>query len=123
MAKSQTVTGATSGDEAIIERARLVATILDDAVEIPGTGFRIGLDPILGIAPVSGDLIAVLCSLYVVVAGVRVGVPPKKVAGMLARLAVELVVGSIPVLGTVVDAFWKVNKQNLAVVEDHANAR
>lgn len=123
MAKSQTVTDAAPGDEAIIERARLVATALDDAVEIPGTGFRIGLDPILGIAPVSGDLVAALCSLYVVVAGVRVGVPPKKVAGMLGRLGVELVVGSVPVLGTVVDAFWKVNKRNVAVIEDHVQGR
>lgn len=119
MAKSKTVGSVATDDEAVLERARTVAHLLDEAVEVPGTGFRVGIDPILGIAPVSGDAVAAVASLYVVFAGVRVGVPPKRIAGMLGRIAVEFALGSVPVLGTLLDAVWKVNVRNVEVIEDH----
>jgi hypothetical protein len=93
--------------------------VLDDAVRIPGTGFRVGLDPILGILPVAGDAVATIGSLYIVLQGLRVGVPLRTLATMLLLVAVDLFVGSIPVLGTLMDAVIKVNERNARVLESH----
>lgn len=111
-----------SADEATLERARSVATLLDESVRIPVVGYRVGLDPLLGIAPVSGDAAAAAVSLYIVYAGVQVGVPKRKVLWMLGRIGVDLTVGSIPVVGTLVDAVWKNNKRNVAVIESHVES-
>lgn len=108
-----------TGRRANLERARTVSRLLDDAIRIPGTQFRIGLDPIFGIAPVSGDLVAMVASLYIVFEGVRADLPRKTLLKMVSLVVVDAVVGSVPVLGTVFDAFWKANRRNVAILESH----
>lgn len=105
-----------------LERARTVGRLLDEAVGVPGVPFRVGIDPILGVVPVSGDFVAALCSLYIVFEGIRAGVSKRKVAVMLALVGVEFVIGSVPVLGTLVDAVWKVNTRNVEVIESAVEA-
>lgn len=105
--------------EAALERARFVADLMDDAFEVPGTDMRVGLDPILGIAPVSGDAISAVVSLYIVGEAARTGVPKGKLARMLFNAGVDATVGSIPVLGTIFDAFWKANQWNVSMMEEH----
>ncbi|ELZ19926.1 hypothetical protein C475_21549 [Halosimplex carlsbadense 2-9-1] len=109
-------------EAAPLERARSVATLLDESVRVPVVGYRVGLDPLLGIAPISGDVIAAVVSLYIVYAGVRIGVPKRKLVWMLGRVGVDLAVGSIPIVGTLVDAVWKNNKRNVAVIESHVES-
>ena len=116
----RSLTGDTD-EEATLARARSIAHLLDEAVTVPGTGFRVGIDPILGVAPVSGDLVAAVASLYIVFKAVEVGVPARSIAAMLGRVAVEFALGSVPVLGTLLDAGWKVNKRNVAVMEAHVD--
>jgi len=110
----------TGQQEAAVERARTVATVLDEAIRIPGTDFRIGLDPILGLLPVSGDLLAAVGSLYIIAGGIRIGVPLRHLLMMVLLVVADTAIGSIPVLGTVFDAFIKVNKRNVAVLDSHA---
>jgi len=105
--------------ERALARARATARLLDDSVRVPGTPYRVGIDPILGVVPVSGDFVAALASLYIVFKAVEVGVPGRHVLVMLARILLEFVVGSIPVVGTLVDAAWKINLRNVAVMEAH----
>lgn|GEM_PF-508182 len=100
-------------------RARKVGTALDDAITIPGTSFQIGLDPILGILPGAGDAVAAVGSLYIVLEAARAGVPRAKLMKMLALVAVDLVAGSVPVVGVLFDALWKSNKWNVAAFEEH----
>jgi len=102
-----------------VDRARTVSRLLDDAVEVPGTNFRIGIDPILGILPVAGDLVAAGASLYIILEAVRVGMPRKAIGKMLALLLVDFLIGSIPVIGVVFDAFWKPNQWNVSRLEDY----
>jgi len=116
----QSPTGDTD-EQTALARARNIAHLLDEAVTVPGTGFRVGIDPILGIVPVSGDLVAAVASLYIVFKAVEVGVPARSVAAMLGRIVVELAFGSVPVLGTLLDAGWKVNKRNVEVMEAHVD--
>lgn len=100
-------------DDAAVARMRVVAHALDEGVPIPGTDFRVGLDPIVGILPGAGDAVAAAVSLYLVAESARMGVSQSTLLRMLANIGVDAVAGSVPVLGVVFDAFWKANKWNL----------
>lgn len=97
---------------------RAVAYVLDESIPVPGTSFRVGIDPLLGVLPVSGDLIGAGLSLYLVAEAGRLGVSTPTLARMLGNVSVDLLIGSIPVLGTLFDASWKANKRNLALALD-----
>lgn len=105
-----------SVDRAAIERMRVVATILDDSIRLPGTSYRIGLDPILGIAPVAGDLISGALSMYIVLESARLGVSYLTLVRMLGNISLDIVGGSVPILGDIFDAAWKANKRNFELV-------
>ncbi|QCJ48129.1 DUF4112 domain-containing protein [Haloprofundus sp. MHR1] len=106
-------------DEPALRRIRAVATFLDESVRIPGIGYRIGADPILGALPVAGDLVSAGLSIYIIAEAANLGVPLNRLIRMLANVAVDTVVGSVPVLGTLFDAVWKANVKNVEIVEDH----
>lgn len=107
-----------SGDvESTLERVQWVGDLLDEAVPVPGTDYRIGLDPLLGIVPVGGDAIATVIGLYIVGEAARIGVSRSTLALMIGLIAVDAVIGSIPILGTVFDAVWKSNKWNVRLLE------
>ncbi|WP_226480254.1 DUF4112 domain-containing protein [Natrinema amylolyticum] len=109
-------------DEAAIKRMHVVAHALDEGARVPGTDFRIGIDPIVGILPGAGDTAAAAVSLYLVVESARLGVSQSTLLRMLANIGVDTVIGSVPVLGVVFDAFWKANKWNLKLaLEDLAD--
>jgi len=105
-----------------LDRARMVGNLLDDAVTVPGTSFKIGLDPILGILPGGGDLVAAVGSLYIVFEAARAGVPRSELQKMLGIVAVDVVAGSVPIIGVLFDAFWKANKWNVATFEEHVES-
>ena len=98
---------------------RTLARVLDSAVAIPGTSFRFGLDPVLGLIPGVGDLAGAVLSGYIVLAGIRMGVSRSGVVRMLANIAIDTLVGSVPLLGDVFDAGWKSNNRNVALIERH----
>ncbi|WP_323190623.1 DUF4112 domain-containing protein [Halostella sp. PRR32] len=111
------------GDEgAAIQRMRAVSTVLDDAIRVPGTDFRVGLDPLVGILPVAGDSVMFVVSMYIVLEAANLGVPAPVVARMVANIAIDAVVGSVPLLGTLFDAAWKANRRNVRLVEEHVDA-
>ncbi len=98
--------------------ARVVARLLDDAIPIPGTGWRIGIDPLLGLVPGIGDAIGAVLAGWVVVIAARLGAPPVVLARMALHVGVDAVVGTIPLLGDAFDAGWKANVRNLRLLED-----
>ncbi|WP_440008035.1 DUF4112 domain-containing protein [Halomicrococcus sp. SG-WS-1] len=102
-----------------IERVRALSTVMDDAIRVPGTDYRFGLDPVLGLLPVGGDALSAVISLYIVLEGYLMGVPQDKLARMVGNVVLDAVVGSIPVLGTLFDAFWKANVRNANLLEEH----
>jgi hypothetical protein len=106
-----------------IRRMAAVAWLLDDSIRIPSTDRRIGLDPLVGLLPVSGDLAAAALSLYVVAESALAGVSRSTLAMMLVNIAVDTGAGSVPVLGDLFDAGWKANKRNVELaVSDLADA-
>lgn len=104
-----------SVDEAALRRMNVAVRVLDEGVRVPGTDFRVGIDPVLGVVPGGGDLLAGGLSLYVIAEAARQGVPVTTLARMLANLGIDLLGGSLPVVGVVFDAVWKANKRNLAL--------
>ena len=102
-----------------IARVRAVARVLDTAIGIPGTRIRFGLDPIIGLVPGLGDVASAVLSGYIVLTGIRLGVSPTVVARMIGNIAIDTLLGSVPVLGDLFDASWKSNKKNVELLERH----
>ncbi|AZH24884.1 DUF4112 domain-containing protein [Haloplanus aerogenes] len=107
-----------SVDRAAVKRMQFVAHVLDESVRIPGTDFRIGLDPLLGLLPGSGDVMSGALSLYIVVESARLGVSYATLLEMLAYVGVDVAAGSIPVVGDLFDAAWKANMRNVSLALD-----
>ncbi len=102
-----------SVDEAALHRMEAVAHALDESIRIPGTTVSVGIDPILGILPVAGDLVSAGISLYIVIEAANLGVSYTTLLRMIANISIDVVGGSIPYVGTLVDSFWKANKRNV----------
>ena len=96
------------------------AKILDKAFRIPGTNIRFGLDPIIGLVPVLGDLASPLFAALVVTEGARLGIPKIVLMRMVVNALVDAVVGAIPFVGMVGDVFVRANTKNMALLEKHA---
>ena len=102
-----------------LARIRRIAWLVDAAFHIPGTRFRFGLNSLIGLTPLAGDAVLGLVSLYIVQQAHGMGLPPNKLAKMVANVVLEVAVGSIPVLGDVLDVALKANMRNLRIIEDH----
>ena len=102
-----------------LRRIHGVARMMDTAIGIPGTRFRFGADSIMGLVPLVGDAGGALIGLYIVNEARRMGVPNDKLAKMIGNLAVDSVVGSVPLAGDLFDVFFKSHRRNLNIVLDH----
>lgn len=102
-----------SVDRAAVKRMQTVAWILDDGIRIPGSDRRIGIDPLIGVIPIAGDVVAGGISLYIILEAARLGVTYRTILRMLGNVAVDVVAGSVPYLGDIFDAAWKANKRNV----------
>lgn len=102
-----------------LDRLRRLTRLLDSSIRIPGTGVRVGLDPILGLIPGAGDLIPAVVSLYVVDQARRLGVRRRTLGLMLGNIVIDLLIGAIPVLGDLFDFAFKANTRNLRLLEHH----
>ena len=99
------------------ENLDLLSRVLDTWFVVPGTNIRFGLDGIIGFVPGVGDFLAGAASCIIVLAAFFRGVPLVTVARMVANLAVEVVVGVIPILGNLFDIGWRANRRNYALLE------
>lgn len=100
-----------------------LARYLDGLFRIPGTGWRFGLDALIGLIPNVGDTITSLASFYILIAGVRYGVPKITLLRMAFNIGLDYLVGTIPVIGDAFDFFWKANKQNMDLIRARATGR
>lgn len=102
-----------------VNRLRRLSHFLDNAIPIPGTKFRVGLDPILGLLPGGGDTVTGALGAYIIVEAARMGLPRKVIGEMVGNIVFDSFVGTIPVLGDLFDVTWKANVKNLALLEKH----
>ena len=102
-----------------VRRLRRLSYLLDNAIRIPGTPFRIGLDPLIDLLPVAGDFLGSALSIYIVVEAARLGIPRSALVQMVSNILFDTVIGVVPVLGALADATWKANTKNLVLLEEH----
>ena len=112
---------ATRSDRKRLDRLRRISWWLDESIWLPGTRFRIGLDPLLGLVPGLGDAAGALLSAAILVEAVRRKVPRLTLVRMAVNIILDTSVGSVPVVGDVFDAAWKSNARNLQLLERHSN--
>lgn len=93
---------------------------MDGLFRIPGTGWRFGLDALIGLIPGVGDTATSLVSFYVLAAGVRYRVPKVTLARMGLNLAIDYAIGAIPFVGDLFDFYWKSNQRNVELLRRRA---
>ena len=110
----------TAGSEADdLRRLDKLSQLLDNAFTIPGTRFRMGLDGIIGLIPGIGDAAGAVLSLYLIFQAARLGLPVSTLLRMVGNVALETVVGAVPVVGDIFDVVWKANIRNMALLRGH----
>ena len=97
--------------------ARGLAHLFDDRFRI--FGIRFGLDNIVGFIPFVGDAIAAVASLYLVLVGIQLRLPPTKLARMIAIAGADFLIGLIPFVGDAADLVFKSHVRNLRIIEEH----
>ena len=102
-----------------IARIDALATLLDTAIVIPGTQIRFGLDAVIGLVSGIGDVITTVLSLFIVSEARALGAPPLLIARMIANVALDGVVGVVPLAGDVFDVAFRANRRNMALLRDH----
>jgi hypothetical protein len=98
---------------------RKFAVLMDEAVAIPGTSRRIGLDAGLGFIPGIGDAIGALLSTWIIIGALRHRVPFLHIVRMVINVLIDLVIGEIPLLGDLFDIAFEENVMNLKLLMRH----
>lgn len=102
-----------------MRRLSRISRLMDTAVGIPGTRLRFGADSVLGLVPILGDGAGALVGLYIVNEARRLGLPREKIAKMIGNVAMDSVVGSVPLFGDLFDVYFKSHRRNVQIILDH----
>jgi hypothetical protein len=102
-----------------MESFERMAELMDSKFTIPGTRIRFGLDPILSLLPVLGDLITFLISSALIYTMHRHGASRKVVIRMMLNSGLDTVIGAVPLVGTVFDIFYRSNQRNVKLLREH----
>ena len=94
--------------------------LMDDLIRIPGLGWRFGLDALVGLVPGFGDTASSLASFYILASAVRYGVPKVTILRMGMNIGIDYLVGSLPLVGDLFDAWWKSNHMNVELLRKRA---
>jgi len=108
------------GSVEIDESLERLGWLMDDLIRVPGLGWRFGLDALVGLIPGFGDTATSLVSFYILVSAVRYRVPKITLLRMGMNLGIDYLVGSLPLVEDLFDAWWKSNQRNIALLSERA---
>lgn len=108
---------------AALARIAAVSKLMDQLFVIPGTRIRLGVDAILGLVPVVGDVLSQLVSAYLIWEARQLGVSNLVLMRMVANTAIDTVVGAVPFVGDAFDVAFRANMKNLALLQRHLEKR
>lgn len=94
-----------------------LADLLDSRFVLPGTNIRFGLDGVIGMIPIAGDIISALISFYLISQASRLGLSPWVKLRMTWNVALDTLVGAVPILGDMFDVSYKSNRRNIALAK------
>ncbi len=101
---------------------RWLALVMDNFVRLPGTKFRFGLDPLLGLVPGIGDTGSTIISAMALIAAARRGLPKILLARMSLNILVNEIIGIIPIAGDAFSFWFKSNARNYELLKSHTGA-
>ncbi|HEY9641087.1 MAG TPA: DUF4112 domain-containing protein [Coleofasciculaceae cyanobacterium] len=101
-----------------MQRLRTLGRLLDNAIGIPGTKIRIGLDPIIGLIPGGGDTVGMILSSFIVLEAARLGASKSTLSTMAFNILLETIAGTVPIVGDIFDVTWKSNLRNIELLEE-----
>lgn len=107
------------GPTSEIDDLERLADLMDSRFRIPGTGIRFGFDAVLGLVPGIGDGLVTVPGVYILVRAHRMGAPFLLLAKMALNLAIDLVVGTIPLVGDIFDIGFRANRRSVALLRRH----
>lgn len=108
-----------TGTEASLQRLEQLAHLMDSAFLLPGINRRVGLDAVIGLVPIIGDIAGMAIASYIVYEAKRLGAPRWLVWRMMANVALDGAVGSVPLAGDLLDAAFKANRRNVRLLRRH----
>lgn len=103
-------------------RLEALARLMDSAVRVPGTNVTLGLDALLGLIPVAGNVATTLISSYLILEARRLGVSKFTLARMMGNVGLDALISAVPLVGNFGDVFFKANRRNLALLRRHLHA-
>ena len=107
------------GEEPRLRRVRAVAEFLDNSLRIPGIGYPVGWDAVIGVIPGVGDALTGTLSVWIVLQAHALGVPKRTVVRMLGNAGLDFAGGALPGVGDILDVAFKANRRNLRLIERH----
>lgn len=110
-------------DAALLARIDGLARLMDSHFRIPGTNIRFGLDPVIDLIPGVGDLAGVAISGYLIWEARRLGAPKSLMARMAGNVAMDFILGAVPLAGTIADVFWRANDRNIRLLRGYLQQR
>ena len=111
------------GPEESVSRLEALGRLMDGAFVLPGTNIRLGLDAIIGLVPVVGDVISGLVSSYLIWEARQLGAPRWLIARMMANTFLDTTIGAIPLVGDAFDLLFRANMKNMALLRRHMEKR
>lgn len=108
-----------SANDVRVAKLNRMATLLDSQFKIPLTQFRIGVDSLLGLVPVYGDVLSFLLSLYIIIQIARMGVPAPILVRICFNSFMDFVIGLVPFLGDFADIFFRSNLKNVQLAQKY----
>ena len=105
-----------------LERLRILARLMDDALPVPGTRLRFGLDALIGLIPGVGDVAGGLTTSYIILAAQKLGAPNSVLVRMVWNVLLDTAVGVVPFLGDIFDITYKANRRNVTLLEEFVAA-
>ena len=113
---------ATETSQSVV-RLEGLARLMDGAFVLPGTNIRVGLDVLIGMVPVAGDVVSGVISSYMIWEARQLGAPKWLIARMMANTLLDTTVGAIPILGDAFDVMFRANMKNMALLRRHMEKR
>ena len=108
-----------NGPQAIRQRVEMLEMMLERSFTLPGVNRKVGLDFVLGLVPVLGDVITGAMGLYIVWEARNLGMSKFQLARMAANVGFDSLIGAVPLVGDAFDFFWRSNTRNLKIIRKH----
>lgn len=115
------INAATKSDDPVVirQRVEVMEKLLERSFTVPGTKIPVGLDTVVGLIPVIGDVVTAAMGAYIVWEARNLGMSKFQLTRMAANVGIDTVLGAIPLVGDAFDFFWRSNSKNLKIISKH----